>query len=69
MIVLVFLTVLSDIIAWACDGSGVTQAVALDIFKAFNRVWYAGLLYKRKSYGISFLSNRRLCVVLDGKYS
>ena len=46
--------------------------------KAFDRVWQAGLLHKRRSYGISgqvfrlissFLSNRRLRVVLDGKSS
>ena len=52
--------------------------MALDIFKAFDRVWLAGLLHKLKSYGISgqifglissFLSNRRLRVVLDGKSS
>ena len=55
-----------------------TGAVALDISKAFDRVWHAGLLHKLKSYGISgqifglmssFLSNRRLQVVLDGKSS
>ena len=55
---------------------GATQAVVLDISKAFNRVWHAGLLHKLKSYGISgqifglissFLSNRRLQVVLNGK--
>ena len=54
------------------------RAVALDISKAFDRVWYAGLLHKLKSYGISgqilglissFLSYRRLRVVLDGKFS
>ena len=28
------------------------RAVALDIAKAFERVWYAGLLHKLKSYGI-----------------
>ena len=48
---------------------GATRAVALDISKAFVRVWHAGLLHKLKSYGIlgqifglifSFLSNRRL---------
>ena len=55
-----------------------TRAVALDISKAFDRVWHAGLLHKLKFYGISgqisdlissFLSNRRLPVVLDGKSS
>ena len=58
--------------------SGATRAVALDISKAFDRVWHAGLLHKLKSYGISgqmfglissFLSNRWLRVVLDGKSS
>ena len=52
--------------------------MALDISKAFDRVWHAGVLCKLKSYGISgqifslissFLSNRRLRVVLDGKSS
>ena len=72
------LTVVSDRIAWAFNRSGATRAVALDISKAFDRVWHAGLLHKLKSYGISgqifslissFLSNRRLRVVLDGKSS
>ena len=72
------LTVVSDRIARAFNRSGATRAVALDISKAFDRVWYAGLLHKLKSYGISgqifglissFLSNRRLQVVLDGKSS
>ena len=44
----------------------------------FDKVWHAGLLHKLKSSGISgqifalissFLSNRRLRVVLDGKSS
>ena len=49
----------------------------MDISKAFNRVWHAGLLLKRKSCGISgqifdlissfLLFLRRLRVVLDGK--
>ena len=49
-----------------------------DISKAFDRVWHAGLLHKLKSYRVSgqildlissFLSNRWLQVVLDGKSS
>ena len=32
--------------------SGATQAVAPGIFKAFDRVWHAGLLHKVKSYRI-----------------
>ena len=72
------LTVVSDRIARAFNRSGATRAVALDISKAFDRVWHAGLLHKLKYYGISvqifglissFLSNRRLHVVLDGKSS
>ena len=72
------LTVVSD---RAFNRSGATRAVALDISKAFDKafgVWHAGLLHKLKSYGIlgqifglisSFLSNRRLRVVLDGNSS
>ena len=40
------LTVVSDRISRAFNRSGTTQAVALDISKAFNRVWHAGLLQK-----------------------
>ena len=62
------LTVVSNRIARAFNRSRATRAVALDISKAFDKVWHAGLLHKRKSYGISgqifglissFLSNRR----------
>ena len=72
------LTVVSDRIARAFNRSGATRAVALDISKAFHRVWHAGLLHKLKSYGTSghifglissFLSNRWRWVVLDGKSS
>ena len=50
--------------------------MAPDISEAFDRVWHAGLLHKLKFYGISvqifghissFLKNRWLYVVLDGK--
>ena len=72
------ITVVSDRIARAFNRPGATRAVSLDISKAFDRVWHAGLLHKLKSYRISgpifslissFLSNRRLRVVLDGKSS
>ena len=55
--------------------SGATQAVALDIFKAFNRIWHAVLLHKLKPYWVlgqifgcilSLLSNRQFLVVLGG---
>ena len=42
------LTVAFDRIARAFNRSLATQAVALDIFKAFDRVWHAGLLHKLK---------------------
>ena len=72
------LTVVSDRIARAFNRSGATRPVPLDMSKAFDRVWHAGLFHKLKSYEISgwifglissFLSNRQLQVVLDGKCS
>ena len=47
------LVLVSDRIARDFNRSAATGAVALDIFKAFDRVWHAGLLHKHKSYGIS----------------
>ena len=70
------LTVVSDRTARTFNKFGATQDVGLDISKAFNRVWHAGLFYKPSYYGISdqifghifsFLSHRPLWVVLDGK--
>ena len=70
--------VVSDRIARAFNMSGATAAVALDIYKTFNRVWYDGRLHKLRSYGISgqifdfissFFSNKQLWVVLDRKSS
>ena len=45
--------VVSGRIAMAFNRSGATQAVTLDISKAFGRVWHAGLLRKLKSCRIS----------------
>ena len=47
------LTVVSDRTARAFSRSGATQAVALDISKAVDMVWHAGLLHKLRLYGIS----------------
>ena len=64
-----FLTVVSDKIDTAFNRSGATPAVVLDISKAFDRIWHAGLLREIDFYGISskifdlissFLNNRRL---------
>ena len=59
-------------------GCGGTQAVALDVSKAFDRVWHTGYIQKLKSYGISgqifgfissFLCNGCHWVALNGKSS
>ena len=69
---------MSNRVARAFNRSGAARAVALNISKPFDRVCHAGLLHKLKSYEISgqifglissFLSNRWLRVVLDGKSS
>ena len=69
---------LIELLGQAFNRSGPTVAVALGTLKAFNRVWHASVLHKHRSYGISgqivglissFLSNRRLLVVLDEKSS
>ena len=39
-----FLTVVSDRTARTFKRSKAARAVALDIYKAFDRVWHAGLL-------------------------
>ena len=75
---LLIFSVVTDRIARAFNSSGATPTVALDISKAFDSVWHAGLFHKLKTYGISgqiiglissFLSNRQLRLVLDGKSS
>ena len=47
------LSVVSDRIARAFNRAGPTWAASLDISKALDRVWHAGVLHKVKSYGIS----------------
>ena len=72
------LTVISDRISRSLDVSLETRTVALDISKAFDKVWHKGLLLKLRSYGISgkilsllksFLTDRKMKVVLDGQSS
>ena len=65
------LTIVSDRIAKAFNKPGPTRAVALDISKAFDRAWHAALGISGQIFCLisSFLSNRRLRVVLDGKSS
>ena len=60
-------SVVSDRIAKAFNKPGATRAVALDIFKAFDKPYgISGQIFGLIS---SFLSNRRLQMVLDGKSS
>ena len=67
---------LSDRIVRALNRPAATQTVILDISKAFERVWHAGLLHILTSCGISdlifglissFLSDRWFQVVSNGK--
>ena len=60
------------------NGFGETFAVALDISKAFDRVWHKALISKLPSFGIypslcsflsSFLSGRSIAAVVDGHCS
>ena len=59
-------------------GFGETFAVALDISKAFDRVWHKSLISKLPSFGfypslctfiLSFLSNRSIAATVDGHCS
>jgi len=72
------LTVITERVNCALDNSGQARAIALDISKAFDKVWHAGLIRKLEGYGVcgrvlriisSFLSDRKLKVVLDGQSS
>ena len=66
-----FLTVVSDRIARAFNWFEATWAVALDIFKAFDIVWNAGLLHKLK-VGLlrskKILPNENFCQPFSKKY-
>ena len=62
----------------AVDLQKEVRIVFLDISKAFDRVWHAGLLYKLERNGISgsllnwirnYLSNRQQRVVINGQSS
>ena len=64
--------------AFDCNPSLEVRGVFLDISKAFDKVWYDGLIYKLKRNGIngdllrlieSFLSDRYQTVVLNGQTS
>ena len=72
------LTVITHRISQALDKGFGARAIALDISKAFDKVWHKGLLQKLSSYGISgkvlatiksFLSNRSMRVVINGQCS
>ena len=64
--------------AFDCNPTLDVRSVYLDISKAFDGVWYEGLIYKLKRCGVSgnlllllqsFLSNRKQRTVLNGQTS
>ncbi|KAL7637445.1 UNVERIFIED_CONTAM: hypothetical protein RMT77_012173 [Armadillidium vulgare] len=72
------LSLLSDSWSSALRGFGESFAVALDISKAFDRVWYKALISKLHSFGIypslcdllsNFLSGRSIAAIVDGHRS
>ena len=72
------LSLLTCHLSFVLEKRGEAFVVALDISKAFDRIWHKGLLHKLKSYGITgpyhatisdFLTNRQIKVVLDGQSS
>src|ERR1700755_420669 len=73
-----FLSLLSDSLSSTLRGFGESFAVALDISKAFDRVWHKALISKLPSFGIypslcdllfNFLSGRSIAAVVDGHHS
>ena len=72
------LALITEHINKALDSRGEARVVALDISKAFDKVWHRGLVHKLKSYGISgkllgtisdFLADRHITVVHEGHSS
>ena len=72
------LSYVTDHISRVIDKQGEPRSVALDISKAFDKVWHQGLLTKLRSYDVfgqlhklvaSFLLDRQISVVLDGQRS
>src|ERR1700755_3178855 len=72
------LSLLSDSWSSALQDFGESFAVALDISKAFDRVWHKALISKLPSFGIypslcdllsNFLSGRSIAAVVDGHRS
>ena len=62
------LIVIFDRIAWVCNRSGATRAIALDISKAFDRVWHAGFPHKHSSlleFQVRYLALFSLFTVID----
>lgn len=64
--------------AFDCNPATDVRGVFLDIYKAFDKVWHEGLLFKLKSYGVqgqllkllqNYLTNRQQRVVLNGQSS
>ena len=62
----------------ALDNNKEVRVVFLDISKAFDKVWYDGIIYKLKQCGISgkllnwfinYLSNRKQRVLINGQNS
>ena len=58
-------TVVFDRIARAFNKSEAIQAVVLDISKAFDRVWHAGLLHKLMEFQVRYLALFLLFSVID----
>lgn len=65
-------------LAFDCDIPKEVRSVYLDISKAFDKVWYSGLIFKLKQNGVdrnilqpinSFLENRQQRTQINGKES